>query len=38
MDDNGLEGCRGIMVGLLIVALCGWTLVAGWALLPWLIR
>ena len=38
MDDNGLEGCRGIMVGLLIVALCGVALVAGWALLPSLLR
>jgi len=38
MDYNGPDGCRGILIGLLIVALCGVTLVAGWALLPWLIR
>ena len=38
MDDNGPGGCRGILVGVLIVLLCGVALVAGWALLPWLIR
>ena len=38
MDDNGPGGCLGIMVGVLIVLLCGVALVAGWALVPSLIR
>ena len=38
MDYNGPDGCRGIMVAVLIVLLCGVALVAGWALLRWLIR